>query len=155
MMILAFWTAGQFFVEKAYVLLVFAGILGADAGRDRHHARVHGSPAEQERVRAEPAVSPSLTRVRGREGRRDFMWPRPWTSSATAYCCPCGPAEPDLDLDAVTVRLALALQAYLRGDRDPDLLVSGPQFERPTGGESVGDVRQALGGLARRGAPRA
>ena len=26
MTILAFWTAGQFFVEKAYVLLVFAGI---------------------------------------------------------------------------------------------------------------------------------
>ena len=26
MVILAFWTAGQFFVEKAYVLLVFAGI---------------------------------------------------------------------------------------------------------------------------------
>jgi hypothetical protein len=26
MMILAFWTAGQFFIEKAYVLLVFAGI---------------------------------------------------------------------------------------------------------------------------------
>jgi uncharacterized membrane protein HdeD (DUF308 family) len=25
MMILAFWTAGQFFIEKAYVLLVFAG----------------------------------------------------------------------------------------------------------------------------------
>ena len=23
---LAFWTAGQFFIEKAYVLLVFAGI---------------------------------------------------------------------------------------------------------------------------------
>jgi uncharacterized membrane protein HdeD (DUF308 family) len=26
MMILAFWTAGQFFIEKAYVVLVFAGI---------------------------------------------------------------------------------------------------------------------------------
>jgi hypothetical protein len=26
MVILAFWTAGQFFIEKAYVLLVFAGI---------------------------------------------------------------------------------------------------------------------------------
>jgi hypothetical protein len=26
MTILAFWTAGQFFIEKAYVLLVFAGI---------------------------------------------------------------------------------------------------------------------------------
>ena len=26
MLILAFWTAGQFFIEKAYVLLVFAGI---------------------------------------------------------------------------------------------------------------------------------
>lgn len=26
MIILAFWTAGQFFIEKAYVLLVFAGI---------------------------------------------------------------------------------------------------------------------------------
>jgi uncharacterized membrane protein HdeD (DUF308 family) len=26
MVIMAFWTAGQFFIEKAYVLLVFAGI---------------------------------------------------------------------------------------------------------------------------------
>src|SRR4029453_17589558 len=26
MMVLAFWTAGQFFIEKAYLLLVFAGI---------------------------------------------------------------------------------------------------------------------------------
>ena len=26
MIILAFWTGGQFFIEKAYVLLVFAGI---------------------------------------------------------------------------------------------------------------------------------
>jgi hypothetical protein len=26
MTILAFWTGGQFFIEKAYVLLVFAGI---------------------------------------------------------------------------------------------------------------------------------
>ena len=26
MVILAFWTAGQFFIEKQYVLLVFAGI---------------------------------------------------------------------------------------------------------------------------------
>ena len=26
MVILAFWTAGQFFIEKAYILLVFAGI---------------------------------------------------------------------------------------------------------------------------------
>ena len=26
MVILAFWTGGQFFIEKAYVLLVFAGI---------------------------------------------------------------------------------------------------------------------------------
>ena len=26
MMILAFWTGGQFFIDKAYVLLVFAGI---------------------------------------------------------------------------------------------------------------------------------
>jgi uncharacterized membrane protein HdeD (DUF308 family) len=26
MIIVAFWTAGQFFIEKAYVLLVFAGI---------------------------------------------------------------------------------------------------------------------------------
>ena len=26
MTVLAFWTAGQFFIEKAYVLLVFAGI---------------------------------------------------------------------------------------------------------------------------------
>jgi uncharacterized membrane protein HdeD (DUF308 family) len=26
MLILAFWTAGQFFIDKAYLLLVFAGI---------------------------------------------------------------------------------------------------------------------------------
>ncbi len=26
MNVLAFWTAGQFFIEKAYVLLVFAGV---------------------------------------------------------------------------------------------------------------------------------
>jgi uncharacterized membrane protein HdeD (DUF308 family) len=26
MVVLAFWTAGQFFIEKAYTLLVFAGI---------------------------------------------------------------------------------------------------------------------------------
>jgi uncharacterized membrane protein HdeD (DUF308 family) len=26
MIILAFWTSGQFFIEKAYMLLVFAGI---------------------------------------------------------------------------------------------------------------------------------
>ncbi len=26
MVIIAFWTSGQFFIEKAYVLLVFAGI---------------------------------------------------------------------------------------------------------------------------------
>ena len=26
MVILAFWTGGQFFIDKAYVLLVFAGI---------------------------------------------------------------------------------------------------------------------------------
>jgi uncharacterized membrane protein HdeD (DUF308 family) len=26
MTIMAFWTSGQFFIEKAYVLLVFAGI---------------------------------------------------------------------------------------------------------------------------------
>jgi uncharacterized membrane protein HdeD (DUF308 family) len=26
MVVLAFWTAGQFFIEKTYVLLVFAGI---------------------------------------------------------------------------------------------------------------------------------
>ncbi|MET0762438.1 MAG: DUF308 domain-containing protein, partial [Thermoleophilaceae bacterium] len=26
MVVLAFWTAGQFFIEKSYVLLVFAGI---------------------------------------------------------------------------------------------------------------------------------
>jgi uncharacterized membrane protein HdeD (DUF308 family) len=32
MTILAFWTAGQFFVEKAYVLLVFAGIWALMAG---------------------------------------------------------------------------------------------------------------------------
>jgi uncharacterized membrane protein HdeD (DUF308 family) len=32
MTILAFWTAGQFFVEKAYVLLVFAGIWALIAG---------------------------------------------------------------------------------------------------------------------------
>ena len=27
MLIVAFWTAGQFFIEKQYVLLVFTGIL--------------------------------------------------------------------------------------------------------------------------------
>jgi uncharacterized membrane protein HdeD (DUF308 family) len=32
MMILAFWTAGQFFIEKAYVLLVFAGIWAVTEG---------------------------------------------------------------------------------------------------------------------------
>jgi uncharacterized membrane protein HdeD (DUF308 family) len=26
MVVLAFWTSGQFFIEKAYVLLVFAGV---------------------------------------------------------------------------------------------------------------------------------
>jgi uncharacterized membrane protein HdeD (DUF308 family) len=26
MTVMAFWTAGQFFIEKAYVLLVFAGV---------------------------------------------------------------------------------------------------------------------------------
>lgn len=26
MLVLAFWTSGQFFIEKAYMLLVFAGI---------------------------------------------------------------------------------------------------------------------------------
>jgi uncharacterized membrane protein HdeD (DUF308 family) len=26
MLIMAFWTAGQFFIEKAYILLVFAGV---------------------------------------------------------------------------------------------------------------------------------
>ena len=32
MIILAFWTSGQFFIEKAYTLLVFAGIWATDAG---------------------------------------------------------------------------------------------------------------------------
>jgi uncharacterized membrane protein HdeD (DUF308 family) len=32
MVILAFWTAGQFFIEKAYVLLVFAGIWALTQG---------------------------------------------------------------------------------------------------------------------------
>ena len=40
MVILAFWTAGQFFVEKAYVLLVFAGIWALMQGVHRHHPRV-------------------------------------------------------------------------------------------------------------------
>ena len=40
MSILAFWTSGQFFMHRAYVLLVFAGIWALDAGRQRHRARV-------------------------------------------------------------------------------------------------------------------
>ena len=32
MVVLAFWTAGQFFIEKQYVLLVFAGIWALMAG---------------------------------------------------------------------------------------------------------------------------
>ena len=39
---LAFWTAGQFFIEKAYVLLVFAGIWALMQGHHRHRARVRG-----------------------------------------------------------------------------------------------------------------
>ncbi len=35
MIILAFWTAGQFFIEKQYVLLVFAGIWALTAGVHR------------------------------------------------------------------------------------------------------------------------
>jgi uncharacterized membrane protein HdeD (DUF308 family) len=45
MTVLAFWAAGQFFVEKAYVLRVFAGIWGAHRGHRRHRARVCGRPA--------------------------------------------------------------------------------------------------------------
>jgi hypothetical protein len=32
MIVLAFWTGGQFFIERAYVLLVFAGIWALFAG---------------------------------------------------------------------------------------------------------------------------
>ena len=32
MTVIAFWTSGQFFIEKAYVLLVFAGIWALMAG---------------------------------------------------------------------------------------------------------------------------
>jgi hypothetical protein len=61
-----------------------------------------------------------------------------------------GPAQDDLDLDVPAVRPALALEAHLLGDRDPDLLACGPQLERPTGGERKGDVRQALRSLSTR-----
>ena len=40
---LAFWTSGQFFIEKAYVLLVFAGIWALMQGIDEHRARVRDS----------------------------------------------------------------------------------------------------------------
>ena len=40
MIIVAFWTSGQFFIEKAYTLLVFAGIWSLMRGYDRHLARV-------------------------------------------------------------------------------------------------------------------
>ena len=43
---IAFWTAGQFFVEKAYILLVFAGIWALMEGTG-HRARVRGPSAEQ------------------------------------------------------------------------------------------------------------
>ena len=33
MFVLAFWTSGQFFIQKAYMLLVFAGIWALLAGR--------------------------------------------------------------------------------------------------------------------------
>ena len=59
---LAFWTAGQFFIEKAYVLLVFAGHLGADAGHHRHRARVRG-PRDARGARAVEAL------IRGRADR--------------------------------------------------------------------------------------
>ena len=42
MTVLAFWVGGEFFLERAYTLLVFAGILGAD---DRHHQHCEGLPA--------------------------------------------------------------------------------------------------------------
>jgi hypothetical protein len=60
------------------------------------------------------------------------------------------PNAHDLDLDVLAVRPALALEAHVLGDRDPDVLACGPQLERPTGGERKGDVRQALRSLSTR-----
>ena len=40
---LAFWTSGQFFIHKAYVLLVFAGIWALMQGMSRHRPGVLGS----------------------------------------------------------------------------------------------------------------
>ena len=77
MSVLAFWTAGQFFIEKAYILLVFAGIWAlmegiGDIGRaspsagciGRGSRRVHraraGAGASSPRSRARATASPRL-----------------------------------------------------------------------------------------------
>jgi hypothetical protein len=39
-----------------------------------------------------------------------------------------GPSQRELDLDAIAVRPALALEEHLIGHRNPDLLASGPQL---------------------------
>ena len=48
---LAFWTSGQFFIEKAYVLLVFAGIWALMQGHDHHRPRVPDSRRARRAVR--------------------------------------------------------------------------------------------------------
>jgi uncharacterized membrane protein HdeD (DUF308 family) len=48
---LAFWTSGQFFIEKAYVLFGLRRDLGVDAGHDHHRPRVRDSRRARRAVR--------------------------------------------------------------------------------------------------------
>ena len=73
---LAFWTSGQFFIEKAYVLLVFAGIWalmegtaeivqafaleGCTRSQPRHHARHGAAPDGAVAPRRSAATSARL-----------------------------------------------------------------------------------------------
>ena len=45
---MAFWTAGQFFFEKAYILLVFAGIWALMRRDEQHRPRLQVREAHKE-----------------------------------------------------------------------------------------------------------
>ena len=69
--------------------------------------------------RIQQAVESILGHSRDKRPRRASA-----RSRAAARCGSCGPAQLDLDLDAIAVRPALALEKYLVGHPDPGLLTS-------------------------------
>ena len=77
MVVLAFWTGGQFFIEKQYTLLVFAGIWALMSGLHRHRPRLPDPQAQRhlDAARQRPAQPRRCPRVSSAEevlGRQHF-----------------------------------------------------------------------------------